>query len=118
MQNTQSLLLCVCIPCAQLWHTIQHRTVLIILSLNLQTIIIALMMSCGQKREKSLPEASDNLLSYLVLHYGCAPTPWGSAAVFDRLITSGGGMPPHFYPQWWRDFVVSGGGGVRALKQP
>jgi len=31
--------------CAQLWYTTQHRTVLIIFTLILQTIIIAQMMS-------------------------------------------------------------------------
>jgi len=33
--------------CAQLLYTIQHITVLIIFPLNLQTVIIALMLSIG-----------------------------------------------------------------------
>jgi len=35
--------------CTQLWYTIQHKWVLIIFSHNLQTIIIALMLSIGGK---------------------------------------------------------------------
>jgi len=41
---------CVCVlHCAQLLHTILHRTDLIIFPLTLQTIIIALIMSIGGK---------------------------------------------------------------------
>ena len=46
--HLQELLICVgAYNCEQLWHTVQHETVLIIFTLILQTIITAQVMSIG-----------------------------------------------------------------------
>jgi len=71
-QSTLKLLTCMCVcvcvcvcvhHCAQLSYTTQHRTVLIIVPLILQTIIIAQMMSTAEKGEL------DNLLTYTLKHH-------------------------------------------------
>jgi len=62
------LFICVCITalhCAQLLHTILHRTDLIIFPLTLQTIIIAPMMSIWGKGEYDLMTNSVKIMQHM-----------------------------------------------------
>ena len=60
------LFICVCIHCAQLLHTILHRTELIIFPLTLQRITIAPMMSIWGKGDR--PKASHVTWEVQIFH--------------------------------------------------
>jgi len=60
------LFICVCIHCAQLLHTILHRTDLIIFPLTLQRITIAPMMSIWGKGDR--PKASHVTWEVQIFH--------------------------------------------------
>jgi len=55
----------------QMWYTIQHRTVLIILPLILQTIIIARIVSLGGREQESV-WPHQGCVSYASCALGCS----------------------------------------------